>query len=285
MTTINSLSGGKTSSYIAVNYPADVELFSLVRTSDVECKFPDDKVRQMVSDRIGQEFIGTLEQDAIIYTMLDLEQFLGRKITWITGPTFDEVIIQGVKKNGEAYKYLPNVMQRFCTVEMKVNPIKRWCHENTELPVEMRLGFRANEVSRAVKMIERRKEDGLEWDKFSVSKNENGRNKWKELPYRLTRFPLIEDKIFKDKIESFWVGKPVRFAYMNNCVGCFHRNEILLKHMSEKEPSKFNWFAKQETDKARFKKETSYEAIKRHRLQFDLFDDDFNECDSGYCGL
>lgn len=285
MTTINSLSGGKTSSYIAVNYPADVELFSLVRTSDVECKFPDDKVRQMVSDRIGQEFIGTLEQDAIIYTMLDLEQFLGRKITWITGPTFDEVIIQGVKKNGEAYKYLPNVMQRFCTVEMKVNPIKRWCHENTELPVEMRLGFRANEVSRAVKMIERRKEDGLEWDKFSVSKNENGRNKWKELPYRLTRFPLIDDRIFKDKIESFWIDKPVRFAYMNNCVGCFHRNEILLKHMSEKEPAKFNWFAKQETDKARFKKEISYEAIKRHRLQFDLFDDDFNECDSGYCGL
>jgi hypothetical protein len=285
MTTINSLSGGKTSSYIAVNYPADVELFSLVRTSDVECKFPDDKVRQLVSDRIGQDFIGTLEQDAIIYTMLDLEQFLGRKITWITGPTFDEVIIQGVKKNGEAYKYLPNVMQRFCTVEMKVNPIKRWCHENTELPVEMRLGFRANEVSRAVKMIERRKDDGLEWDKFSISKNENGRNKWKELPYRLTRFPLIEDKIFKDKIETFWEGKPVRFAYMNNCVGCFHRNEILLKHMSEKEPSKFNWFAKQENDKARFKKETSYEAIKRHRLQFDLFDDDFNECDSGYCGL
>ena len=285
MTTINSLSGGKTSSYIAVNYPADVELFSLVRTSDVECKFPDDKVRQMVSDRIGQEFIGTLEQDAIIYTMLDLEQLLGRKITWITGPTFDEVIIQGVKKNGEAYKYLPNVMQRFCTVEMKVNPIKRWCYENTELPVEMRLGFRANEVSRAVKMIERRKEDGLEWDKFSVSKNENGRNKWKELPYRLTRFPLIDDRIFKDKIESFWVGKPVRFAYMNNCVGCFHRNEILLKYMSDKEPTKFNWFAKQETDKARFKKEISYEAIKRHRLQFDLFDDDFNECDSGYCGL
>lgn len=285
MTTINSLSGGKTSSYIAVNYPADVELFSLVRTSDIECKFPDDKVRQMVSDRIGQEFIGTLEQDAIIYTMLDLEQFLGRKITWITGPTFDEVIIQGVKKNGEAYKYLPNVMQRFCTVEMKVNPIKRWCHENTDLPVEMRLGFRANEVSRAAKMIERRKDDGLEWDKFSISKNENGRNKWKELPYRLTRFPLIDDRIFKDKIESFWVGKPVRFAYMNNCVGCFHRNEILLKHMSDKEPTKFNWFAKQETDKARFKKEISYEAIKRHRLQFDLFDDDFNECDSGYCGL
>ena len=91
MTTVNSLSGGKTSSYIAANYPADVELFSLVRTTDKDCLFPDPKIRQEVSDKIGQEFIGTLEQDAIIYTMLDLEQYIGRKITWITGKPFDEV--------------------------------------------------------------------------------------------------------------------------------------------------------------------------------------------------
>ena len=134
-------------------------------------------------------------------------------------------------------------------------------------------------------MLSRNHEDGFQYDKFIVGKSESGRNKWKELQYRKTTFPLIQDNIYKDKIESYWVDKPVRFAYMNNCVGCFHRNELLLKHMSEREPNKFNWFANQETDKARFKKETSYEAIKRHRLQFDLFDDDFNECDSGYCGI
>ena len=285
MTTVNSLSGGKTSSYIAANYPADYELFSLVRTSDPDCLFPDSKIRQEVSDRIGQEFIGTLEQDDIIYTMLDLEQFIGRKITWITGKTFDDVIIQGVKESGEEYKYLPNVTQRFCTTELKVNPIKEWCHQNTELPIEMRIGFRANEVSRANSMLSKHKEDGFQYDKFVIGKSEGGRNKWAELKYRKATFPLINDNIYKDQIESYWKGKPVRFAYMNNCVGCFHRNEILLKHMSEKEPSKFNWFAKQETNKARFKKEMTYESIKRHRLQFQLFDDDFNECDSGYCGL
>ena len=78
MVTINSLSGGKTSSYLAKHYPADYNLFSLVRTNDVNCKFPDEKVRQMVSDRLGVEFVGTLEEDVIIYTMLDLEQFLGQ---------------------------------------------------------------------------------------------------------------------------------------------------------------------------------------------------------------
>ena len=33
--------------------------------------FPDAKIRQEVSDKIGAEFIGTLEDDTIIYTILD----------------------------------------------------------------------------------------------------------------------------------------------------------------------------------------------------------------------
>ena len=61
MRTVNSISGGKTSAYIAANYPADFNIFSLVRTSDTRLKFPDDKIRQIVSDKIGKEFIGTLE--------------------------------------------------------------------------------------------------------------------------------------------------------------------------------------------------------------------------------
>ena len=53
MKTVNSLSGGKTSSYIAANYPADYNVFSLVRTDDKRCVFPDNKIRQQVSDRLG----------------------------------------------------------------------------------------------------------------------------------------------------------------------------------------------------------------------------------------
>ena len=77
MKSINSLSGGKTSSYIAANYPADYDVFSLVRVDDPSCKFKDEKVRQLVEDRIQAPFIGTAEMDTIVYTMLDLEQYIG----------------------------------------------------------------------------------------------------------------------------------------------------------------------------------------------------------------
>jgi hypothetical protein len=279
METINSLSGGKTSSYIAVNYPADYNIFSLVRTDDKSLLFPDKKIRQIVSDKIGREFIGTLEQDEIIYTILDLEQLIGKEINWISPLSFDELI---KKRN-----YLPNKVTRFCTVEMKIKPIAQWCLENTKLPIEMRVGFRANEMRRAKSMIDRRT-NGVELFKFNVGNHKDGRNKWKELPYRVAKFPLIEDGIFKDTIEEFWKDKDVRFAYMNNCVGCFNRSEILLKHMSNKDEKTFEWFAKKEREinyKATWKTGTNYDKIKNYKTQLNLFDEDFNECDSGYCGL
>ena len=278
MKTVNSLSGGKTSSYLEVHYPADSSIFSLIRTNDKACMFPDKKIRQMVSDRIGCEFIGTLEMDEIIYTMLDLEQFTGRKITWLSPMTFEDII-------QETKGYLPNVMTRYCTINMKINPIAQWCYNNTELPIQMRIGFRANEMRRAKNMIERSDSKGIENFKFKVGQK-NGRNKWKEMPYRKVSFPLIEDSIFKDTIEEFWKDKPVRFAYMNNCVGCFHRNEIMLKHMSGKAKKQFNWFVNQEKITGNtFKKGITYDKIKNHKMQLDLFDEDFNDCDSGYCGL
>ena len=277
MKTVNSLSGGKTSSYIAANYPADYNVFALVRTSDKNCLFPDAKIRQLVSDKIGTEFIGTLEEDAIIYTMLDLEQFIGSKITWLSANTFENVI----QKHGN---YLPNIMSRFCTVDMKIKPIAQWCYENTELPVKMRIGFRANELSRANRMIERQV-NGIEDFKFKVGEK-NGRNKWKDLPYRHVEFPLIKDAIFKDTIENYWKDKPVRFAYQNNCVGCFHRSELMLKHMSNKAEKQFNWFIEMEQkNECTFKSGITYERIKSYKTQLELFDEDFTDCDSGYCGI
>ena len=126
--------------------------------------------------------------------------------------------------------------------------------------------------------------------KTIVGKSKNGkRNRWANIELQKPNFPLIKDAIFKDTIEEYWKYKPVRFAYMNNCVGCFHRNEVLLKHMSSRHPNKFEWFinAEQETgyNIRTFKNGTSYEKIKNSLKQVNLFDDDFNECDSGYCGL
>jgi len=282
--TVNSLSGGKTSSYIAANYPADYNVFALVRTNDKKCKFPDPKLRQFVSDKIGKEFIGTLEEDAIIYTMIDLEQFIGKKINWVTGKAFDEII----NRNGK--KYLPNVTQRFCTTEMKLQPIFDWWNKEIKKVVKMRIGFRANEQSRAKTMLDKTNKNGNLEFKTIVGKRKGitNQNKWANVEWQKPIFPLIKDNIYKDVIESYWNDKPVQFAYMNNCVGCFHRTPILLKHMSEKHPNKFNWFMDAEKDgygKRTFKNGMSYKQIKNSFKQTSLFDDDFNECDSGYCGL
>jgi len=281
MKTVNSLSGGKTSSYIAVNYPSDYNVFALVRTDDKNCLFPDKKLRQVVSDKLGGvEFIGTLEMDTIIYTMLDLEQMIGNKIDWITGITFEEVVDT---KGG----WLPSMLRRFCTTEMKMKPIMDWWQKEINEVCEMRIGFRANEMRRA-NSLNKRLENGIQRGKFVVGKSKGGRNKWSELDWRIPTYPLIskEKPIFKYDIENYWKDKPVRFAEINNCVGCFHRNPLLLNKMWKTHANKMEWFEKQEhKGKGTWKEKMNYEQIKDWELQVELTFDDFDECDSGYCGL
>ena len=284
MITVNSLSGGKTSSYIAANYPADYNVFALVRIEHEASKFPDKKIRQLVEDRIQAPFIATAEDDMIIYTMLDLEQYIGREITWVTGKTFDETIKSYRMKNGGYY--LPNKMTRYCTTDMKTIPIAEWRYHNLRDDVEMRFGYRANETRRAIKMMEKVNENGMTEVKIRIGKHENGNNKWKTIEYCKPSFPLINDNIYKDNIQEYWKDKPVRFAYMNNCIGCWWRSPLLLKKMSDKHNNKMRWFADIEEEAgSKFRSDVKYSEIMEWNSQYELFDDDFNECDSGYCGL
>jgi hypothetical protein len=282
MKTVNSISGGKTSAYIAKNYPADIDIFSLVRIEDKNnlwMKGKDEITRKFISDKIGEEFIGTAEMDEIIYTILDLEQFTGRSITWVTGKTFEQII----KESGN---YLPNKQARFCTTKMKIEPIFNWLHKNTELPVEMRIGFRTTELSRAEKVIKRADKNGIEHFETIIGKRKT-KNKWGFVPYRKVTFPLIENNISKDTIYSYWKDKPVRFAYRNNCVGCVNRQPLMISHMATKDIDKIKWFEKQEIKTGnRFISDVSFSQILNFSRQGVLFnDDDFSECDSGDCGI
>lgn len=123
MIKIHSLSGGKTSSYMAVHYPADYNIFSLVTIEDKKCAPKDAGIIKYVSDKIGQDFIATAEDDATLYVLRDLEQKIGKGIIWVVGNSFDNVID---KRGG----YLPNSITRFCTTEMKIRPIFDWWYKN-----------------------------------------------------------------------------------------------------------------------------------------------------------
>jgi hypothetical protein len=280
MKTVNSISGGKTSAYIAKHYPADINIFALVRIEDcLWMNGKDEPTRNLISDRIGKEFFGTAEMDEIIYTILDLEQFIGEKIDIISGETFEQVI-----KN--AGNYLPNKMVRFCTVKMKLEPIFEHLKNSIELPCEMRIGFRPNELTRAATVLERADKNGIEHFKTIVGKSKT-KNKWGELPYRKVKFPLIEENITKDIIYNYWQNKPVRFAYRNNCVGCVNRQPLMISHLASKDIDKIKWFEQQEINTGnRFLSDVSFTEILKFNQQGSLFDDeDFNECDSGFCGI
>ena len=58
----------------------------------------------------------------------------------------------------------------------------------------------------------------------------------------------------------------------------------MLRMMWDQHPDKLDWYASKE-EKGTWRSDTSYDNIKRHRLQVEMDFDDFSECDSGHCGL
>lgn len=289
MQTVNSVSGGKTSAFLAAHYPADYNIFALVRIEDRACAPKDKGLVRAVEDRIQGEFIATAEEDETLLAVLDLEQHIGQEIHWVTGPTFEQVIAL----HGE---YLPNRVTRFCTRDMKVLPIFYFWQAHIGRPVIQRFGYRANEVNRASTMLDRLNQDGLMEIKAVVGRHNKGRHKGKD-KYGLTawykpHFPLIEDRVFKDDIERYWEDKPVRFARLNNCAGCYFRAPVLLRKQFDHQPEKMDWFLRQEQgNRGRWRKDQSYQEIKDMALQLelevfaDLFAADLESCSSGFCGL
>lgn len=107
MKTVNSLSGGKTSSYIAVHYPADIEVFALCCIDSHNAGRDIDKLlMQMTNDKLQKycshmpEFVATSEDPKILKVMFDLEQRTGREIIWLRGMGWEEMI--------NTYRCIPN---------------------------------------------------------------------------------------------------------------------------------------------------------------------------------
>lgn len=284
MNSVTSVSGGKTSAFMAEKYPTDYNVFALVRIEDQRCRFKDEIIRKRVEDRIQAPFIATAEDDMIIYTMFDLEQYLGREIKWVTGITFDEVIRY---KGG----WLPNKLHRYCTHHLKIEPIFYWWAEVIGEPCVFNIGYRANEKKRVLKMQDKLNDNDLLEFKATFEKNKRGQNKWETVEWQKPCYPLYDNGIYHDRIQDHWLGKKVRFAELNNCVGCHHRHPILLRKMFDVHPPKMCWFKDKEgyDENGKFKNYwkdgLTYEQIEKSELQFELSFDDFGECDSGYCEM
>tara|TARA_R110002020_G_scaffold443422_1_gene654686 strand:- start:63 stop:584 length:522 start_codon:yes stop_codon:yes gene_type:complete len=173
-----------------------------------------------------------------------------------------------------------------------MKPMFDWWLENIGNPAIFRIGFRANEQRRAKNVIEKYNENGFLEMKHIIGKHKNGNNKWKITEWQRQEHPLIsiDNPVYKDDVEKYWKDKPVRFAEINNCVGCFHRSVPLLKKMWQTHENKMQFFSDLEKNRKYPKdtltaKDTTYEEIKNWKIQAELSFDDFTDCDSGYCGL
>ena len=284
MKTINSLSGGKTSSYLAYHYPADYNLFSLVCIDDINSANKDKKLIQQVNDKLQKycsnkpEFIATAEDDKTIKVILDLEQLIGQEIIWLRGDSFEIVN----KKHG---KTVPNMAMRYCTTDMKIKPIAEWVYNNigkTECgdfqPVFSNIGIRYDEEHRA-KIGDERKLN----TKIVIGKR-GSQNKWKDFHWGIANYPLVNNKIHHYQIRKFWETKNLIFPEDSNCVGCFWKDVQQLRKNWDNNNSKMQWFADQESNsKYNYKSNMTYEQIKRIGLQQDFFFGTGSGCQAGFC--
>jgi len=309
MKTVNTISGGKSSATNAILYPADYNVFSLVRIerptiteNRFDCswlKGKDEPTRKIIEDRLGKEFYGTTEDDTIIYTILDLEQVLGKEIKIITGETFDHVL----KYSGRC---LPDPLRRFCTEEMKLKPMFNWWKETINEPAEFRIGFRKGEERRAVKTLKKCNTSGfLQMETVigqrACTRKKTGekfiQNKWGFVEWQKPTFKLIENLITKDYVEEFVKDFNIRFSDKNNCGNCFHADPLFMAHrarINENIKEVLKWAGTKEKVKHKkdvwFKdRQLTMEEILKFTEQYNFLSQltykDFNDCDSGYCGI
>lgn len=277
MKTVNSLSGGKTSSYLAVHYPSDYEIFSLVCNDDPKCAHPDKKLMQVANDKLSKycpqfgEFIGTPEHYGIIKIMLDLEQMIGREIIWVRGESFDSLI--------RKMKAIPNQNQRWCTTYLKLEPIFWFWLLHIGEKVRMRAGFRHDEKERA--------------DRFTTSYktptscNNYGQNRqsWQVFEdWRQGEFPLIEAKVNHFTVKKYWDSKGIDFPKDSNCQMCFWKPVQQLRQNYEESPNVINWADDIEKEVGnRFLHKFTMEDIKRIGLQLDFMGGAGMYCNVGNC--
>lgn len=262
--TVNSISGGKTSAYISVHYPADYEVFSLVCIDDTESKPKDLSLIKYVNHKLEKfipefgEFISTAEDDQTLYAMRDLEQYIGREIIWVRGKSFDTIINDKHERTLLGFKKrLPSWARRYCTEEMKLLPIFHWCFNTIGEKCNMRIGFRFDEFDRMERFFNNSNPTHF---KIPVSCKTYGNRLQvhEDFIWRFCSFPLIKAGITKKTVTDYWkengyIGgglfeerKQIQFPVISNCIGCFHKNEGTLAAMAELNEAKMKWFANQE---------------------------------------
>lgn len=212
------------------------------------------------------------EEEATLEFVHDCEKTWGIDIDWleyrVDQPRFEKVTFETASRNGEPFealirkkKYLPNVVARFCTQELKVLTIDRYMKSIDMEDYMTMVGVRADEPRRVSKIRQQE-----------------------------TKFcPLADDGITEKDVWEFWDKhsfdlKLAKFSGASNCDLCFLKGGNILIGLVNQNPDRVVWWAEMEKvvgSKFRNDRPSYQEIMAFNKNQTRLFDDETIPC---FCG-
>ncbi|MGL5061380.1 MAG: hypothetical protein ACRC62_15510 [Microcoleus sp.] len=245
MKTITSVSGGKTSAYMAIHYPTDEYIFAVVLTNHTPSQPKDSGLLRECRNRIPH-FVASHEADLTLLNVLRLEQEIGKPVKWVAAEfSLDQFVLGQTDLPGYRSKkhLLPNSRTRFCTVEQKIKPIAHHCFLHYAEAVLMSIGFRWDERRRV-------EEWNCQNDKIDIAYScpvNGGNYKYlKDFEWRIPQFPLYENRIASDDVRRFWIKKGWVFPEVSNCRFCFHHTDFQQQYQATLEPENLQWWLQME---------------------------------------
>jgi 3'-phosphoadenosine 5'-phosphosulfate sulfotransferase (PAPS reductase)/FAD synthetase len=263
--TVISFSGGRTSAYM---------LWQIIQAHDGV--LPEDAI--VCFANTGKE------DEATLQFVMDCEKNWNVPIHWLEytseKPKFKKVCSVTASRNGEPFeamindkKMIPNNFMRFCTLELKINTIRRYIKSiGLDIDDDQHLvGIRADEPRRVAKI-------------------------------GLSMCPLAQAGITSKDVGDFWeansfdLGLPkVGQNKLSNCDLCFMKGDATLISLIQDKPERATWWIKMEKEAKQLlveknktftpsfrKNSTSYEEmVKFDKDQGKLFTDDSIAC---FCG-
>jgi len=174
---------------------------------------------------------------------------------------YREMTFETASRKGEPYAalidkrgYLPNVVSRFCTQDLKIRVIKRFMMALGHKHWRSAIGIRYDEPAR--------------WSRVRGIADKERWEAW---------LPLVDWKITKPMVLEYWRGMPFDLQlqhYQGNCDLCFLKGRNKMKRILAEHPEKGEWWKEQEKKVGgTFRKGLSVEWFQElMRMQPELFD-------------
>lgn len=187
----------------------------------------------------------------------------GLNIVWLEyrkPATFEVVTYETASRDGRPYKELleqrpssiPNMQFRYCTMELKIETLRRYLKT---------LGIKDYTSFNGIRYDEPRR-----WSKSEES----------DLDVEL---PLVKWKITQKDVLNWWKQQPFNLKVnkpYGNCDCCFLKGKGALAIIAKEKPELFDWWIDIEKESGyQFKKEISYDKLRnKAKSQLGLWDND-----------